>query len=64
MSDRETKPVLVCVLEPDTNEVLEEKTLENDFLLLCHGRRYLSGEQHYPGTGTTILTIKTRRATS
>ncbi|GAB3884486.1 hypothetical protein [Terrabacter terrigena] len=43
----------------DTGES-QSAVIANDFLVITDGNRYLDGVQHYPGTGTTILTIKTR----
>lgn len=54
-------PILVRVIDPSTGDTLEEKTLDNDFILLCHGRVYLDGQQYYPTTGTSVLTVKKRR---
>lgn len=40
-----TKPVKVTVSDPDTGEVLEEKIVNNDYYLLCAGRRYVKNIQ-------------------
>lgn len=57
------RPIKVTVSDPDTGEVLETQILDNDFLVLCAGAPYISGIQHYPRTGTQILTIKRRTPT-
>lgn len=31
-------PLKVTVTRPDTGEVLEEKTVQNDYMIICHGR--------------------------
>lgn len=54
-------PIKVTVTDPDTGEVLGERTLENDYVIICAGSRYLDGVQQYPAKGTTVLTVKTRR---
>lgn len=39
------KPVKVTVSDPETGEVLEERTVDNDYFLLCAGRRYVKNIQ-------------------
>lgn len=51
-------PIKVTVTDPESGEVLDERTLADDYLILCHGRSYLAREQHYPTTGTSVLTVK------
>lgn len=34
--------------------------VENDFVVVTDGDRYVSNVQSYPKTGTTVLTIKRR----
>lgn len=36
----------------------ETQVIENDWLVICDGDRYLDGIQAYPSTGTVVLTIK------
>lgn len=45
----------------DTGES-EAKVIENDWLVICDGDRYVDGIQVYPGTGTAVITVKRRRA--
>lgn len=39
------RPVKVTVSDPVTGEVLEERILENDYALVCAGRRYVKSYQ-------------------
>ena len=41
----------------------ESHVIENNYVVIVDGNTYVDGVQHYPGTGTTTLTIK-RKATS
>lgn len=49
--------VKVTVSDPATGEVLEEKVLDNDYVLICAGRTYLDGTQA-SFNGTHVLTVK------
>lgn len=50
-------PIKVTVSDPASGEVLEERIVDNDFMLICAGNRYLNGVQAY-GNGTQVLTVK------
>lgn len=50
-------PVKVTVSDPSTGEVLEERIVKNDFMLICAGNRYMHGVQAFLN-GTQVLTIK------
>ena len=50
-------PVKVTVTDPDSGEVLGEQLLDNDYLLICAGNRYL-GRANARANGTHVLTIK------
>lgn len=51
MNDRDmTKPVKVTVSNPETGVVLEEKLLENDYVVITAGNRYVDGIQIMGGT--------------
>lgn len=52
-------PIKVTVSDPDTGEVFETRVLDDDFLVLCAGDRYIDGVQAY-ANGTQVLTIKRR----
>lgn len=52
-------PIKVTVTDPETGEVLGERTIENDYMVICAGRKFLAHTASYPGKGTTVLTIKT-----
>lgn len=49
--------IKVTVSDPVSGEVLEEKVIENDYLIITAGNRVLDGVQTY-GTGTHVATIK------
>jgi hypothetical protein len=51
MTDEEyTGPVKVTVTRIDTGEVLQERTLSNDYLLICNGNRYVKSMQMWGQT--------------
>lgn len=59
MGDRE--PIKVTVSDPATGEVLGEQTIENDYVVICAGNRYL---KHTNVMGRThVLTIAVEGAT-
>jgi len=49
--------IKVTVTDPESGEVLGEKVIENDYLLLVAGDRYLDGVQAH-ANGTHVLTVK------
>lgn len=51
--------VKVTVSDPTTGEVLSERVVDDDYVLVCAGRVHLASTQRYPTKGTTVLTIKT-----
>lgn len=51
-------PVKVTVSDPDTGEVLGEAVIENDYMVVCAGNRWVSNTQIAPNTGTTVITIR------
>jgi hypothetical protein len=38
----------------------ESEVIENDYLVVCDGDRYIDGIQIYSGTGTAVITVKRR----
>lgn len=52
-------PIKVTVSDPATGEVLESRILDNDFMVLCAGNRYIDSVQAH-GNGTQVLTVKRR----
>ncbi len=42
--------IKVTITDPDTGDVLEEKIVANDYLLICAGRRYLKSVQQWGST--------------
>jgi hypothetical protein len=57
------EPIRVTVEDPGTGNVLGERVIENDYMVICAGNRYLANVQA-SGNGTHVLTIKTREATA
>lgn len=56
MAHDHKKPIKITISCPESGEILEEKILHNDYMLLCAGDRYL----HYLNVmgQTHILYIK------
>lgn len=50
--------IKVTVSEPESGEVLEERVIDNDYLVIVAGDRYIEGVQAHTATGTHIVTIK------
>lgn len=50
-------PIKVTITDPETGEVLGEKVLDNDYLVVCAGNRYLAQTTTHTN-GTHQLTIK------
>lgn len=44
----------------DTRD-LESIVIENDYVVIVDGNRYVDGVQNYPGSGTSVITIKTKK---
>lgn len=40
-----TGPVKVTVSDPETGKVFEEKIINNDYVIICAGRRYVKSVQ-------------------
>lgn len=54
-----SEPIKVTVSDPDTGEVLGERVLEDDYMIICAGEAYLDSTNTYPN-GTHVLTVKGR----
>lgn len=50
-------PVKVTVTDPESGEVLGERILDDDYMLICAGGPYLDHTQAH-GNGTHVLTVK------
>lgn len=57
------KGIRVTVEDLDTGET-ETTVFFDDYMLICAGNRYLAHTNHFPGVGTTVLTVKTDRSGS
>lgn len=51
------EPIKVTVSDPTTGEVLGEQIVENDYVVICAGDRYLAHTTAH-ANGTHVLTIK------
>lgn len=51
------EPIKVTVTDPDTGEVLGEQILDDDYMVLCAGSRYVAHTAAH-ANGTHVLTIK------
>ena len=52
-----SEPIKVTVTDPETGEVLGEQVIEDDYMVICAGNRYLAGTQAH-ANGTHVLTVK------
>ena len=50
----------VTSTDPDTGDT-ETVVIENDYVVICDGNKYVDGVTTYPRAGTTVITIKTRK---
>ena len=57
------KAIKVTVTDPDSGEVLAERVVENDCVILTAGNRYVAGVQTH-ANGTHVLTVKVDRGES
>ncbi len=51
-------PVKVTVTRPDTGEVLQERILSNDYLIICNGIRYVKSYQIWGRTHQVNIGVK------
>lgn len=49
--------IKVTVTDPDTDEVLDEQIVENDYVLITAGNRYHHSTASY-ANGTAVITVK------
>jgi hypothetical protein len=47
---KQVNPIKVQVRDPETDELLEEKILNNDFTVICAGNRYIKSSQIWGST--------------
>ena len=52
-----SEPVKVTVSDPETGEVLGERVIENDYIVICAGSRYVAHTNAH-ANGTHVVTIK------
>ena len=43
--------------DPDTSEVLGEQVVDNDYMLICAGNRYVANTNVH-ANGTHVITVK------
>ena len=51
------EPIKVTVSDPATGEVLGEQVIDNDYVVICAGNRYVASTNTH-ANGTHVLTIK------
>lgn len=49
--------IRVTVTDPETNNLLDCREMEDDYLIICAGRRYVANTQAY-ANGTHVITVK------
>lgn len=54
------KPVRIVVSDPDTGEVLDDKTITNDYCIVCTGRRYVKSMQMMGQTHMLAIALAKR----
>jgi hypothetical protein len=47
---KQMNPIKVQIRDPETDELLEEKILRDDYTLICAGNRYLKSYQIWGST--------------
>ena len=52
-----SEPIKVTVSDPTTGEILGEQIVENNYVVICAGDRYLAHTTAH-ANGTHVLTIK------
>lgn len=50
----------VTCTDIDTGDT-ESRVIENDYVVICDGNRYVDAVSSYPKAGTVVVTIKTRK---
>lgn len=50
----------VTCTDVDTGEA-ESTVIENDYIIVCDGNRYIGNVTAYPKSGTVVITIKRRQ---
>lgn len=50
--------IRVTCTDIDTGET-ETRVIENDYVVICDGNRYVDAVSSYPKAGTVVVTIKT-----
>jgi hypothetical protein len=50
-------PIKVTVTDPESGEVLGERVIENDYMVVTAGNRFVEHVNAY-GNGTAVVTIK------
>jgi hypothetical protein len=51
-----SEPIKVTISDPETGEILDEAVIDNDYVIVCAGNRYLEGVTKYENT--VVATIK------
>jgi hypothetical protein len=51
-----SEPIKVTISDPETGEILDEAVIDNDYVIVCAGNRYLDDITKYENT--IVATIK------
>ena len=52
--------IRVTCTDIDTGDT-ETRVIEDDYVVICDGNKYVGGVSAYPKAGTVVVTIKTRK---
>ena len=52
--------IRITVEDTETGET-SSRVIEDDYCVICAGRKYVDSTNFYPKAGTTVITIKTAK---
>lgn len=58
MADEYEGPIKVTVARADTGEVLDEKIISNDYMIICNGSRYVKSWQIWGRTHQVNIAVR------
>ena len=58
MSEEYEGPVKVTVTHPETGEVFKEQIVNNDYMVICNGERYVKSFQIWGRTHQLNIAVK------
>jgi hypothetical protein len=57
MTTNQNKPIKVTISDPETGQILEEKFVANDYMIVCAGNRYLKSVQIMGRTHMLVVAV-------